>query len=191
MKPIILASASPRRKQLLEQIGLPFEVLVSGVDEEVPAGLEHGEVAEYLAVSKARAVARQVDEGLVIGADTIVVQNHVILGKPNNPEEARAMLASLQGTGHRVITGVAVIDAVSGREELGHETTRVFFRDLSREEIAAYVASGEPMDKAGAYGIQGLGALLVDRIEGCYFNVVGLPLTRLALMLKGFGINIL
>ncbi|MDA8234550.1 MAG: Maf family protein [Clostridia bacterium] len=188
---IILASASPRRKNLLEQIGLSFQVRASGIDEKVATGLEPGNVAEILAADKARDLARQGIKGLIIGADTIVVQGNDILGKPETREEAEVMLEALQGKSHLVITGVAVIDTFSGRQEVFHETTKVFFRSLTKEEIQAYIASGEPMDKAGAYGIQGLGALLVERLEGCYFNVVGLPLTRLAMTLKGFGVRLL
>ncbi|MHB8170642.1 MAG: Maf family protein [Thermincolia bacterium] len=187
---IILASASPRRKQLLEQIGLTFQIQASGIDEQVPLGMEPGKVAELLAAGKARDVAGQGAMDLVIGADTIVVHGQNILGKPETLEEAQIILSSLQGKSHLVITGVAVIDTLSGREEVFHETTKVFFRPLTPMEIQAYIASKEPMDKAGAYGIQGLGALLVDRIEGCYFNVVGLPLTRLALTLRGFGVRL-
>ena len=127
-------------------------------------------------------MAEKVEDGLVIGADTVVVLGDEILGKPASREEAEEMLACLSGRTHRVVTGLAVVDAGSKRFVLSHETTEVTFRRLTRAEIASYVASGEPMDKAGAYGIQALGSLLVEAIRGCYFNVVGLPLARLAKM---------
>jgi len=191
---LILASASPRREQLLRQIGLNFETIKSQVDETLPAEIfsDHGVLAQELAIKKAVSVARPLSHGLIIGADTIVVsKNRNILGKPASWAEAAAMLQCLSGQSHQVFTGIAVIDAVSGRCSSAYQQTEVFFRQLSWAEIAAYVDTGEPMDKAGAYGIQGLGALLVERINGCYYNVVGLPLTKLAELLKEFGIRVL
>ncbi|MGB9867391.1 MAG: Maf family protein [Bacillota bacterium] len=191
MKRIVLASSSPRRQQLLSQIGLDFSVVPSLVEESTVMGEDPVQVAQGLALSKAREVASRVGDSLVIGADTVVVLGDEILGKPGSPREAELMLAKLQGRWHVVVTGVAVVDGSSGEFEVGHECTRVHVRQLGEDEIAFYVSTGEPLDKAGAYGIQGLGALLVDRIEGCYHNVVGLPLARLCKILERFGVKLL
>lgn len=188
---IVLASGSPRRRQLLEQIGLTgFRVLASDVDESLPAGLGPGEAVELLSARKGAAVAGLVSpETLVIAADTVVALDGAILGKPRDGEEARRMLSALSGRTHQVYTGVSLF--YRGERRTEHEVTSVAFRPLSEEEIAAYVATGEPMDKAGAYGIQGLGALLVERLEGDYFNVMGLPLCRLGRMLSAAGVRLL
>lgn len=187
---LILASQSPRRKELLEKLGLDFEVVVSKAEEDLQED-DPVLLAEKLALKKARLVAGQQPEGLVIGADTVVALGGTILGKPKSKEEARKMLQLLSGKTHRVITGVALVEAPQGRARVDHEITQVSFRPLEPEEIEAYLQTGEPLDKAGAYGIQGLGGLLVERIEGCYSNVVGLPLTKLYLMLREFGIRVL
>lgn len=186
--PLILASNSPRRRDLLLQIGLEFTVLPADVDERVLPGEAPGAYAVRVALDKARVIARRAKAGIIIGADTIVVLGDAILGKPADAEDAGRMLSLLSGRMHRVLTGLAVVDAASGREMTRLSETRVWFRDLTSEELAAYVASGEPLDKAGAYGIQEKGALLVSRIEGCYFNVVGLPLSLLGEMLREFGV---
>ncbi len=191
MKRLLLASASPRRKALLEQIGLVFQVVPSDVPESFPAGTSVREQAGVLAARKAAQIADRVASGVVIGADTVVVLDGRPLGKPEDSEQAFEMLRALSGTSHEVITAVAVMDAANGHTERGDECTQVFFRELSDGQIRSYIASGEPMDKAGAYGIQGKGALLVRRIEGCYSNVVGLPLVRLARLLEPFGIRAL
>lgn len=187
---LILASASPRRKALLERLGIPFAVQVSQAEEKVDPSWSPEETARRLALLKAQDVAGEAKEALVIGADTIVVLDGEILGKPASPEEAKDMLRRLSGRRHEVITGLALIDTASGAVDHCHETTIVWFRHLAEEEIDWYVATGEPLDKAGAYGIQGKGALLVERIEGCYFNVVGLPLTRLYLLLRAKGFKL-
>lgn len=179
---LILASASPRRADLMAQVGWKFKVKPVDVNEELEAGLPVSEAVMGLALRKAR--ASKAEEGLVIGADTVVVLDDRILGKPSSASDAREMLTALSGREHTVITGVALVNAASGEFWVGAEKTRVGFRTLSMEEIDAYIDSGEPMDKAGGYGIQGKGALLVRGIKGCYFNVVGLPLARLAAMLK-------
>ncbi|HHW91670.1 MAG TPA: septum formation inhibitor Maf [Firmicutes bacterium] len=189
MTQLILASNSPRRRQLLQQMGLNFRVVTARVSEALPAGCDLAAGVMEIARRKARAVARREAEGLILGADTLVVLNGEALGKPAGPQEAYDMLTRLQGREHRVITGVALVDAGSGACLLEHEITRVWMRVLTPREIWRYVATGEPLDKAGAYGIQGKGALLVERIEGCYFNVVGLPLGKVAGMLERFGLD--
>lgn len=186
---LILASQSPRRKMLLEKLGLDFQVIVSEVEEDIPEE-NPVQLVEKLALKKARGVAQKATSGLVLGADTVVALEGTILGKPQSKEEAVKMLQLLNGKTHQVITGVALVEADGGKSLVDHEITRVTFRNLEPEEIQAYVHTGEPLDKAGGYGIQGLGGLLVEKIEGCYDNVVGLPLTKLYLMLKKFGIDI-
>jgi len=189
---IVLASASPRRSELLKQIGIPFTIQVSKGEENSIQAQKPQEWVQQLAFEKAFDVANSLKEGLVIGADTIVVKDNQILGKPLNTEEAVSMLDFLSGAEHQVMTGIALVDAANTKKYLTDiEITRVKFRQLTEKEVYAYVASGEPMDKAGAYGIQGLGALLVEGIIGCYFNVVGLPLNRLAQNLKRFGVEVL
>jgi septum formation protein len=176
---LILASQSPRRRVLLRQIGLKFSVRPSAVredllDHETP---EHN--AKRIALNKALEIARSSRRGIVIGADTIVVLKGVILGKPRSQREAEKMLRTLSGKRHTVYTGFALVDVETGRRIVDIEKTNVWFRRLTREEIKEYVASGSPMDKAGAYGIQDdYGAVFVERIEGCFYNVVGFPLTK-------------
>ncbi|MCL6610531.1 MAG: Maf family protein [Peptococcaceae bacterium] len=191
MPPIYLASASPRRRELLEQLGLPFTVVVRSVDENIAGPLPPGRMVEVLAEKKARKVAVELDRGLVIGSDTVVVWRDRVLGKPGSRKEALEMLACLQGDDHSVYSGLAVIDVETGAVHVSHERTRVFFRPAAKDELEMYVDTGEPMDKAGGYAVQGLGAVFVSRIEGCYSNVVGLPLARLARVLKEFGVDVL
>ncbi|MHB8845274.1 MAG: Maf family protein [Nitrospirota bacterium] len=185
---IILASNSPRRKELLTQIGLSFVVAPADVDESILQGEQPEAYVSRLALDKARAAAERAGEGIVIAADTIVVVNGSVLGKPADAADARRMLHLMSGKEHSVVTGLAVFDASTGRSIIRISVTKVLFRDLSQREIDAYVATGEPLDKAGAYGIQERGALLVERIEGCYSNVVGLPLSLLGGMLREFGV---
>lgn len=186
---IVLASASPRRKQLLSQMGLEFEVVPSDIDEKLPADLPYEEAVQELAFKKASHVASLIDgHRLVIGADTIVVKDEV-LGKPKDKDDACEILYRLQGQSHEVITGLAVVDNLTGKFKKSFEKTIVEMAPLSMEEIEQYVLTGEPMDKAGAYGIQGLAGIFISRIIGCYYNVVGLPIHRLWMMLKEFGIN--
>ena len=188
---IVLASASPRRKELLEMLELKNLIVIPAKGEEIPP--EHagpGELVMALSAAKAREVAAQRGpEDLVVGADTIVWFNGRAYGKPHSREEAIRMLEELSGNTHRVYTGVTVI--AGGREDREYEESQVTFRQLSREEIERYVDTGEPMDKAGAYGAQGKVALLVEGIRGDFFNVMGLPLCRLALMLRKQGVEIL
>ena len=174
---LILASASPRRSALLSQIGLTFEVFPSEIEEPLPnKNLSPEKVTQKLAKLKARAVAERYTEGIIIGADTLVLFKKELLGKPKNREDAKSMLSRLSGKTHRVITGVALIDVKKKTETAWSEVTKVCFRELCADEIDNYIKSGEAKDKAGAYGIQGRGAAFVKRIDGCYFNVVGLPL---------------
>ncbi len=176
--PVILASASPRRRDLLRQVGLSFAIEpAEEAEAEAPQGTSPAERARHGAKAKATAVSRLHPRALVLGADTVVALDGRALGKPRSAAEAAAMLETLSGRTHEVHTGVSV--AYAGKAlQTEVETTRVSFHPLSAEQIDAYVATGEPMDKAGAYGIQGRGALLVAKVDGCYFNVVGLPLSR-------------
>lgn len=180
---LILASASPRRALILKNLGVPFEIMVSRAVEE--DDLSGDPVKHVLALSRRKAedVAGRLQEGVVVGADTVVVSEGKIMGKPRDACEAASMLSSLSGRVHQVLTGLTLIDAAGSRVVSDYERTKVKFRALSNDEIEAYVASGEPMDKAGAYGIQGIGALLVEGIEGCFYNVVGLPVVKLMILL--------
>lgn len=187
---LVLASASPRRRELLDTIGVPFEVVPADFDEDSITESAPDRLVGSLAIGKARAVSSCFPERIVLGADTVVVLDYDVLGKPTSEQEAIEMLSRLAGRTHRVYTGVALLCAASGREEIAHEVTEVSMGPLTGEMIERYVASGEPMDKAGAYGIQGLGSTLVQSIRGCYFNVVGLPLYRLGRMLTTFGIHV-
>ncbi|MFQ5914127.1 MAG: Maf family protein [Nitrospinota bacterium] len=186
--PLVLASASPRRRQLLEQVGLSFEVLPSHV-EETYNGEPPEEFARRISARKAAGVSAKRHEAAVVAADTVVVLQGRVLGKPGGPEEARAMLAELSGREHRVITAVTV--RWGQRAVTGSRETRVRFRKLRPEEIDRYVATGEPLDKAGAYGIQDRGILLVDSLKGCYTNVVGLPLGLLRELFLDLGLELL
>jgi septum formation protein len=186
--PLVLASSSPRRKRILETIGLQFEVVAALSEAERPwrPGQDPIAFAEHTARAKRDQVAATRPDALVIAADTIVILEGVVLEKPADEDDARAMLARLAGRDHVVCTGVAVV-APSGETVSGTEITGVQFRDLDGEEIADYVATGEPLDKAGAYGIQGFGAALVRQVNGCYFNVMGLPVARLLDLLEEVG----
>jgi septum formation protein len=186
MRKIVLASASPRRKELLEQCGIKPEIIASDIDERISNNHTPEEITMSLSFQKAMEVALRIGEGLVIGADTVVVLDDEILGKPLDEEEAFSMLRRLSGKCHRVITGFSIIDAEGTERVVDYETTNVYFRSLSDQEISGYISTGECDDKAGAYGIQGKGALLVEKIEGCYFNVMGLPISKLNHSLKKF-----
>lgn len=187
---IILASASPRREELLSLMFREFRVIPSGFDEsQVPTELPPPEHVVCSALEKARDVAQYSPGSLVIGADTIVVVEGSILGKPTGPADAARMLRNLSGRTHQVYTGVAVTR--DGIERTGYECTNVTFRELTDAMISRYVASGEPLDKAGAYAIQGKGAVLITSVNGCYANVVGLPVYRLSTLLEDFGVEVL
>ncbi len=185
---LILASSSPRRSEVLRSAGFEFETLSTNVDESLRAGESPEAYVLRLAESKARAAAvRITGEALVIGADTTVVIDKLVLGKPGSGEDAKLMLARLSGRTHEVLTGLAVIRLPGGSERIQEERTLVTFATMTQKEIEEYVASGEPFDKAGGYAIQGKGGRFVTRVEGCYFNVVGLPLARLYGILRDFG----
>jgi septum formation protein len=188
---IVLASASPRRKELLAQIGLEFEVEPSNYVEGMSPKLKPHELAQAISREKALAVAVKRENAIVIAADTFVVFRDKVMGKPRSEAEAKDMLMALSGKTHSVITGFTVQDTADDMIVSKSVETRIHVKRLTTEEVDAYVASKEPLDKAGAYGIQGLGAVLVDRIEGDYFNVMGLPLNALTESLKEFGINVL
>lgn len=188
---IVLASVSPRRAELLKQIGVSFRVIPSNVREGEPVHPWKEWVQE---LAKTKALAVEVGpEDIVLAADTIVVFQGQVLGKPVDADDARRMLLSLSGSVHDVMTGICVSKGKGPARIIYQdvELTKVYFRELSPREIEAYVESGEPLDKAGAYGIQGLGGMLVERIEGCYYNVVGLPLVRTMNLLRKCGIKVL
>lgn len=172
-------------------LGIPFRVVPADMDETPPDGHSPEQVALALAREKALAVARTEREGIVLGADTIVVCDGEILGKPRDANEAMQMLSRLNGREHQVFTAVVLLDVGNGeviREQSETVCTRVWFWRVNEEHLRRYIATGEPMDKAGAYGAQGYGSTLIDRIEGCYFNVVGLPVSRVCAMLEAWGI---
>jgi len=174
----------------MEQLGITFEVIDPGDVGETISG-DPEDAVRRNALSKALKVLEGVGEGLVVGADTVVVLDERILGKPSCPSEAMDMLGALRGSVHRVLTGLAVVEAGSGRVETDVVETRVQMLEFSDEDLEAYVATGEPLGKAGGYAIQGLGAVLVEEVRGCFYNVVGLPLSRLNTLLKEFGVHAL
>ncbi|MBM6619749.1 Maf family protein [Bacillus suaedaesalsae] len=185
MQHLILASSSPRRKELLTNLGITFDVSASTIEEIINPSHTPEEVVVSLASQKARDVAKQYPNSIVVGADTIVVKNTNILGKPKDEEEAFKMLSMLSGTTHHVLTGVALVKA--GSVHSFYVDTEVTFWPLSKEDIKQYIQSKEPFDKAGSYGIQGLGAAFVKEIKGDYFSVVGLPVSTLIRELKKLG----
>lgn len=186
MKKLILASRSPRRANILKQIGIEFEIIPSHADEETNVPAEPTQHVIELSRRKAKEISDQLNDsdGPILGADTIVAIGDKILGKPSDPTEAVAMLSKLNNNVHQVYTGITLIDPKNDKIISDYACTDVYFRQLRKEEITAYVATKEPMDKAGAYGIQGKGAILVEKIDGCYYNVVGLPVAKLLEMLK-------
>ncbi len=191
MEKIILASASPRRKDLLEMLGISFTIHPSTLDEEIDPNYLPSQVVEQLALMKAKDISYHYQEGIVIGADTIVVLDNQILGKPRDEAEAFQMLKKIQGKEHQVFSGVAVIDTKTGKTLASHEMTKVVMAPLTDTDIDAYIGTKEPLDKAGAYGIQGIGAIFIEKMVGDYFNVVGLPLFLLHSMLKTLGIDVI
>ncbi len=211
---LILASSSPRRVELLRSLGLGFSILPSNIDEDFAEGDKPADIVLKLALAKARAVVDLIGETdeskltqvsgaitcgaalsgaptLVLGADTIVVIDDDVLGKPSSPEEACRMLAGMSGRMHQVFTGIALLSLPDDRAETGYEVSNVYFKPMQEREIAAYVATGEPADKAGAYALQGTGSAFVERIDGCFTNIIGLPVPKLVTLLRRFGITVL
>ena len=191
---IILASNSPRRKEILGQLNLNFEVIPSDF-EEAPVDMKPHDLVEHYAYMKAMDVFSKVratigSETYIIGSDTIVYSQKV-MGKPKSKAEAFEMLSELSGKEHQVMSGLCIIQAHTGKSITLHESTRVWMRELKEREINNYIASHEPMDKAGAYAIQGIGSLFVEKIEGCYFNVVGLPVNKLYKIMSQFGVDLI
>ncbi|OGZ73112.1 MAG: septum formation protein Maf [Candidatus Staskawiczbacteria bacterium RIFCSPLOWO2_01_FULL_38_12b] len=190
MKKIILASSSLRRKNLLEQIGLEFEIDPSNYQEDMNLKMNPRKLAEYLSLRKAQDVALRHKDSIIIAADTFCVLGKEVLGKPKTKENAKIMLQKLSGKAHSVITGFTIIDTETGKKFSKSIETKVYFKDVPEQEIDAYIATGEPLEFAGSYAIQHLGGLFVEKIEGDYFNIVGLPILPLTVELKKFGINV-
>ncbi len=187
---IILASTSPRRKELAGQMGLEFEVIPSNYEENMNQNLSSKELAKTLAYGKAKEVATRVNKGIVIGIDTFVVLEGKKMGKPKNKEEAFLMLKKTSGKTQKVYSGVAMIDCENGKELKDCAITELKFRKMSDEEIKKYIETGEPMDKAGAYAVQGLSSIFIEKINGCYHNIVGFPIYTIYKNLKKLGVNI-
>jgi septum formation protein len=191
-KKIILASASPRRKDLLENIHLEFTVMTSDTDETLDEKFYSKNVIEKLALQKAEDVKNKVNyPAIIIGADTVVVVDGLILGKPKDDQDAFRMLTLLSGKTHQVISAIAIVDTENNKTSTDSVTSDVTFRKLTDDEIYKYIETKEPADKAGAYAIQGYGAVFVSSISGCYSNIVGISLFKLAQMLKDFGIKVI
>ncbi|MFW5992119.1 MAG: Maf family protein [Halanaerobiaceae bacterium] len=190
MTKIVLASRSPRRQELMKMLGFDFTTVPGKIDEEKYFHLKPAELVQKLARAKVEEVAGLVEDTVIIGADTVVVMDNRILGKPENLEDAKEILGKLQDRHHSVLTGLAVYDTVSEKERVDYDRTDVYMREMTEEEIDGYVKTGEPMDKAGAYGIQGIGGIFVEKINGSFFTVMGLPIHKLILMLKEFSIDL-
>ena len=190
MKKIILASTSPRRHNLLQQIGLKFEIVPSKYEEDMTLKLPPHELAMVLARGKAFEVAERKKSGIIIGVDTFVVLNKEVIGKPHNKVNAKKMLEKISNKILDVYSGVAIIDAKTKKEIIDYEITKVKIRKISSLEIKKYIDTKEPLDKAGAFGMQGLGAIFVAKVDGCYSNVVGLPLHNLEKNLAKMKMNI-
>lgn len=191
MKKIILASGSPRRKELLQMlIGDNFEVKTSAYEEDNTLVMTPKDLVLYHSLEKGRDVAKQLPEGVVIGADTVVVFENQVLGKPRSEDEAREMLEKISGQVVEVISGIAVINIEAKKELQDFEITKVKMKQMSAEEIADYIKTGVPLDRAGAFGVQDKGAVFIEKIDGCYFNAVGLPLFKLNNLLNQLGVSI-
>lgn len=190
MAKIILASTSPRRKEILEKTGIPFETESSPYEEDMGQGLPPEDLAKVLSHGKAEAVAKKYNDAIVIGGDTFIAYEGKILGKPHTPEKAKEMLQMLSNKQHSVYSGITVIDSKTGKTISEVVETKVCFRNLSNKEIDYYIGTGESLDRAGAYAIQEIGGILVEKIEGDYYNVMGLPLSKLLEILKKFNTEI-
>lgn len=193
MKKLILASASPRRKQLLKQIGVQFEILPSDIEEKLNPRLKPLHQVEELSRQKAQATAKMkgAKDSIILAADTMVSINDEILGKPKDEKDARRMLRKLSGSIHTVVTGFTLLDTLSNKSVTKSVEVKIWFKKLSSQEITAYIKTKEPMDKAGAYAIQEMGAIFIERVEGDFLGAVGLPLYLVVKELKKFGINVL
>lgn len=191
MKKIILASTSPRRKEIFEKTNLPFSIVESNFEEDMTLDLSPTKLAKYLSLGKAQNVATKYKDAIVIAADSFVVFEKKVLGKPHSKAEAKKMLQMISGKKTVIITGVAIIDISTGNTTSFAVSTSAFLREISESEIDNYILTGEPLDKAGAYAIQGLGAVFVKRIEGDFYSAVGLPLNRIVEELKKFDIHVL
>lgn len=191
MKPIILASKSPRRKELLEKLGLKFQIIPSDYKEDINLKLSPLKLARFLSAKKAEAISHKYSDHIIIAADTFVLLGNTPLGKPKTKKEAAEMLKKISGKLVSVITGYTIIDTSTDKEISKAIKTKVYIKDLSNREIQGYIKTGEPLDKAGAFAVQGIGAVIIKKIDGDFFNVVGLPVFDLAETLKEFGINII
>ena len=191
MKKIILASSSPRRKDLLSQIGIKFEIDPSNYEEDMTLKMSPSELAKHLSLGKAKDVAQRHKNAIIISGDTFCAIDNEVLGKPHTAEKAKEMLQKLNGKTHSIITGFSIIDTDTNKQISKSVETKVYFRAVTDKEIDAYIATGEPLEFAGAYAMQYLGGLFIEKIEGDYFNIIGLPILPLAIELKDFGINIL
>ena len=190
MKQLILASTSPRRKELMSLLKLPFEAMASDYDEDMTLEMEPAELVQFLALGKARAVTTQYEDALIIGGDTIVVLDNHRLGKPHTPERAREMLNLLRGRTHQVMTGHAIVDTKTGITKTAVSISNVTFGDYSDQHIEDYIKTGEPLDRAGAYAIQGFASLFLKEIKGDYFGILGLSITTLAELLQEFELDV-
>ncbi|HVT00837.1 MAG TPA: Maf family protein [Patescibacteria group bacterium] len=191
MKKIILASSSPRRRELMKFLGIPFDVVSSDFDETRIPDTDYKHFVETLSFEKVKVVAASFDDAIIVGADTVVVMDGKVLGKPKDKRDAKKKLKLLSGTKHLIITGYTIFDTKSGRVVNSSVESSVKLKDLTNEEIEAYIATGEPMDKAGGYAVQGIGGLFVEKVDGDYFNIVGLPLKDIRRHLADFGIKTL
>lgn len=191
MKQIILASTSPRRKELMEKLGVPFVIKSSEYEEDMKIKLPPKKLAKFLSLGKAKAVAKNNPNSIIIGADTFVVLGQNLLGKPRNQSGAKAMLKKISGKTLSIITGLAILDSDTGKVISQSVETKIFIKKLSKSEIDNYIKTKEPLDKAGAFAIQGVGSLIVKKISGDYLGAIGLPLRALAEGLKKFGVVIL
>jgi len=188
---IILASSSPRRKELLEQIGLQFEIIPSGYEEDMSLDLSNEELAKTLAYNKAKDVVDKVENGVVIGSDTFIVFSGKRIGKPRDEKDAKEILQMISGQTVTIYSGLAIINKQNKKEITDFEITDVKIKELTEKEIKEYIETGEPLDKAGAFAIQGRGAIFIEKINGCFSNVIGLPLYKLYTNLLKIGVDIL
>ncbi len=190
-KKIYLASTSPRRKELLKQIGLEFEIIASDYEEDMTLDLKPVELAKFLSKGKSEAAVKNIKSGLIISADTFITFDNKVLGKPKDEVDAKNILQNIGGQVVEVVTGFTVIDAKTKKQISKAVVTNVFIKKLSLKEIDNYIKTGESMDKAGAFGIQGIGALIIEKIEGDYNNIVGLPLFALGEVLREFDFSLI